>query len=608
MGVVDDIRARLDIVSVVSEYVALQKAGRSFKAACPFHSERTPSFHVNPERQSWRCFGACATGGDIFSFVMRKENLEFGDALRLLAQKAGVELTAKSQEERDHNDTLYSINKEASRFYREALASPQGATARKYLDGRGVNAESRARFELGFSLDSWDALKNHLLLLGFKEDDVIAAGLLHKNEKGNVWDFFRGRLIFPIHDRQGRVAGFGARALDDSTPKYINTSQTPIFNKRDTLYAMHLAAGPIRTQNAAVIVEGYMDAIAAHEHGYNNVVASMGTALTEQQVAQLKSIAKNIILALDADAAGQQATQRDLDATWQAFQHQKVNQRSRVGDFYFREPFNLKVALISQGHDPDELIRQDANQWEQLIQEAIHFLDFRIPAITRQFDISTGQGKAQVVEKLFPMIASLDNQFDQERYFSKLAQTLGVTEEALKASVSRPRARSTRRGQSASGGADSARTPEISVSPLSSRPEDALEDYALALLLSRPDLKEAMSDFDAACLRNVENREVFTAWLNYNTMDALKESLDRSLHERLARLTQKEMPSTDRLESEKALRQCRQRLEQRHQKEIQESMLASEDANTPPPREIEAGIVAVNEKIRRLSLPLDSAG
>ncbi|MCI0438593.1 MAG: DNA primase, partial [Chloroflexi bacterium] len=448
MGVVDDIRARLDIVSVVSEYVALQKAGRSFKAACPFHSERTPSFHVNPERQSWRCFGACATGGDIFSFVMRKENLEFGDALRLLAQKAGVELITKSQEERDHNDVLYSINKEAARFYREALASPQGATARKYLDGRGVNAESRARFELGFSLDSWDSLKSHLLSLGFREDDAIAAGLLHKNESGKVWDFFRGRLMFPIHDRQGRVAGFGARALDDSTPKYINTSQTPIFNKRDTLYALHLAAGPIRTQNAAVIVEGYMDAIAAHEHGYNNVVASMGTALTEQQVAQLKSIAKNIILALDADAAGQQATQRDLDATWQAFQHQKINQRSRVGDFYFREPFNLKVALISQGHDPDELIRQDANQWEQLIQEAIHFLDFRIPAIARQFDISTGQGKAQVVEMLFPMIASLDNQFDQERYFSKLAQTLGVTEEALKASVSRPRARSSRRGQS----------------------------------------------------------------------------------------------------------------------------------------------------------------
>ena len=225
MSVVDDIKARLDIVETVSGYVPLQKSGRYLKASCPFHTEKTPSFIVNPERQSWRCFGACATGGDAFSFVMRMEKMEFGEALRLLAQKTGISLSDKR--DADRSESLYRVNQAAARFYRDTLESSQGQRAMKYLQERGVSAEAMDRFELGLSPAGWDGLKTRLLALGFAENQAVEAGLLKDGQGGKTWDFFKGRLMFPIHNKQGRVAGFGARALDDSKPKYLNTARTP---------------------------------------------------------------------------------------------------------------------------------------------------------------------------------------------------------------------------------------------------------------------------------------------------------------------------------------------------------------------------------------------
>ena len=307
MTLVDDIRARLDIVDVVSGYIALQKAGRSFKAPCPFHTERTPSFIVNPERQSWHCFGACSTGGDAFSFVMRHQNIEFSEALRMLAQKAGVELSQAGRQNSDRRDKLHAANRLAATWYQERLRSPEGKAALDYLRERGVSPEMIDAFQLGYSPDSWDALKTYLTRMGAPESDAVEAGLLYRrDDDGRTWDFFRDRLMFPIHDRQGNVIGFGGRQLSEPAPdapgynpKYINTSATPIFDKRSSLYGVHRAHSAIRESNTGIIVEGYMDVIAAHQHGYTNVVASMGTALTENQVSQLKSLATNFVLALD---------------------------------------------------------------------------------------------------------------------------------------------------------------------------------------------------------------------------------------------------------------------------------------------------------------------
>ncbi len=303
MNTAEDIKQRLDIVSVISEYVELGKAGRNFRGLCPFHTEKTPSFFVFPERQSWRCFG-CNEGGDLISFVMKKEGLDFGEALKLLAPRAGVILPEERQKtvEDELAPKLYQINEAAADYYHQLLlTSPVAAGARKYVEGRYLTPETVSQFRLGFSLDSWDGLKQHLQKQGYKEADLVAAGLAIAKE-GHTYDRFRGRLMFPITDPKGRVIGFGARALDDSTPKYLNSSESPVFAKNAVLYGVDRAVADIRKQGKAIIVEGYMDALTAHQNGFRNVVASMGTSLTENQIAILKSLTKHICLSLDADA------------------------------------------------------------------------------------------------------------------------------------------------------------------------------------------------------------------------------------------------------------------------------------------------------------------
>ncbi|MCI0771324.1 MAG: DNA primase [Chloroflexi bacterium] len=604
MTVVDDVKARLDIVDVVSGYVTLTKAGRNFKANCPFHNERTPSFIVNPERQSWHCFGACATGGDAFTFVMRREGLEFGDTLRLLAQKAGVEITTQSKVESDRRDVLQRINKLAATFYQEQLAGSQGADARDYLKGRGVDKTTAEKFQLGFSPNGWDGLKNYLKGLDASEEDAVQAGLIYRNDKGSTWDFFRGRLMFPIHDRQGRVTGFGARLMDGTpvsdegyNPKYINTSATPIFDKRNTLYALHLANDAIRKSNTGIIVEGYMDVIAAHQFGYTNVVASMGTALTENQVALLKSLATNFVLALDPDTAGQEATLRSLESSWRVLGNQMAAARDRsLGVLYQRDAVTLKIAALPDGRDPDELIRHDPREWERLTEKAEPLMDYLIPAIASRFDTSTGQGKTQVVETIFPLIAAQDA-FDQDRYLRMLAGAIGVTPEALMASLPSPQASRRRRTNTAPKG----NSPEISTATLTASPEAALEDYTMALLLQRPGLtefKEMMAGFSLDHFRSAEHREILARWLQTSSVDEIRAALDESLHARLEFLVQTEITPADHLASERALDQCLRRLQQRHLKELQEALLETEDESTPPSRDLEGEIADVNAAIK----------
>ena len=578
MSVTDEIKAKLDIVDVVSPHVSLQKAGRTFKANCPFHTEKTPSFIVNPERQSWRCFGACATGGDIFTFVMRAENLQFGDALRSLAQRAGVELS--DAPDRERTNAIHSVNNAAAAYFQEMLESEAGEAAREYLDGRKVGKAAREQFKLGLSENKWDGLIRYLKTHGYKREDAIGAGLVREGENGRVWDFFRNRLMFPIFDRQGNIVGFGARALDDSPPKYINTAQTEMFDKRNTLYALNFANADIRQSGTAVIVEGYMDAIAAHENGYKNVVASMGTALTENQVSQLRSLAQEFVLALDPDEAGQEATLRSLESSWHVFRD-AISRRNAASQSVLNPwtPPTLKIAALPAGLDPDALIRRDAGRWESIISEAEPLLDFVMPALVRRYDLSVPDSRARIVSEFVRFINRLDD-MDQHSYRVKLAEALGVTDDQITASLSGSRNRGGGRRRQQSESPPWERAPDVSANALRSRDSEPIEDYVLRILVHNPNLIESARSVSPERFLRTENRELFTALISYPTIDELRDGVDGFLAERLSGLESSKLPDTG---MERALAQCIRRLELRHSRDSQMVMLDTEDLKEPRP-------------------------
>lgn len=600
MSPIDEIKSKLDILDVVQPYAALQKSGNTYKANCPFHTERTPSFVVSPERQSWRCFGACATGGDIFGFIMRAENMQFGDALRTLARRAGVELGSSSQ--RAKSNAILSANGAAALFYQQTLESDAGAAARRYLDGRGVGQSARETFKLGFSPNSRGALIRYLQTHDVPIQDAVAAGLVRQSEDdGAVWDFFRNRLMFPIFDRDGSVAGFGARALDDSIPKYINTAATDAFDKRNTLYALNFAIPKIRQSGSAVIVEGYMDAIAAHENGYANVVASMGTALTENQVAQLRSLARDFVLALDPDAAGQQATLRSLESSWNVFRT-VVSQRSRSESQSVLnrwKPPSLKIAALPGGLDPDALIRSDPARWDAAIAEASPLLDFVIPALVERADLTMPDSRAAVVRQVAPLINRLD-EMDQYEYWGRLADALGVPLDTLSAAIAsvRPDRRRSRGGRRA---AQEAPPPvEVSERVLSARTASPVEEYALWLLVRNPSLIDFARGADPECFSQTENRELFANLLSCATIDELKEGAEPELLAHLERIAAADAPDLARSRSEEALAECLRRLELQREREKQEALAQTAAPGEPPAWEVEEGIALANERIREL--------
>jgi DNA primase len=318
MSTIDEIKSRIDIVDLVSETVKLKKSGHSFTGFCPFHSNtRTPSFVVWPDSGTWKCFGACNTGGDIFTYVMKRDGLEFRDALEFLARKAGVVLetrTPQAEAEDKQQDRLRDALATATTYFHNLLrTSPQGQAARDHLTQRGITDETTVKFQLGTSLDEWHSLESTLRNRGYSREELVSAVLLVQRDDGTVFDRFRGRLMIPIRDVKGQTIGFGARTLTHEEPKYLNSPQSPLFDKSHILFGIDLARNAIREAKHAIVVEGYMDAIGAHQAGYANVVASMGTALTEAQFRQLSKLCKKFILALDPDVAGVNAMLRGLD-------------------------------------------------------------------------------------------------------------------------------------------------------------------------------------------------------------------------------------------------------------------------------------------------------
>ncbi len=495
MSVVDDIKGRLDIVDVISAYVPLKKAGRNFKGLCPFHTEKTPSFVVFPDNQSWHCFGSCGTGGDLFSFIMKKEKLDFGEALQVLAQRAGVELTARgeeaSPEEQNRERVRQVLQAAAAHFHSLLLNAPAGQIARDYVNRRGLNGDTLARFQLGYALNDWDALRRTLLAQGYTTELLLAAGLLiHNEERGTVYDRFRHRLIIPIRDVQGRVIGFGARAFDDTPPKYLNSPQTVVFDKGHVLYGLDQARRAIRDAGHVVIVEGYMDVLAAHQAGASNVVASMGTALTETQLRQLRRYTNEFILALDADDAGSQATIRGVYLARQALEKEAAPVPTASGAVRLeaRLAVNVRVMTLPQGFDPDDLIRQDVDQWRALVKAAAPLVDFLFGVAVQENDLNTAKGKATVVRELAPLIQELADPIERTHYVQRLARLTQVDERTIQREIER---------QAAAGAAgdhaerQARRSSPIRQAPSASpalKPGEGLVSYVLQQVMLQPHL------------------------------------------------------------------------------------------------------------------------
>ena len=520
MTVVDDIKARLDILEVVGQRVQLQRSGRSYKGNCPFHQERTPSFHVFPDRQSWRCFGACATGGDAISFVMRSENLEFGEALRRMAQQVGLSLPdRRSQAE---GSIAFRINEVACAFFQRTLASTQGSGARAYMENRGLDRAAVEAFQLGLSPDDGDSLRRHLLREGFEGEQLVAAGVVREGDDGEQRDLFRGRLMIPIRDADGRLAGFGGRALDDSEPKYLNSPQSEVFDKSRILYAMDRAGEYIRN-DGAVIVEGYMDAIAAHQAGFGNVVASMGTALTEAQVNAIRRLSGRVTMALDQDAAGQQATLRSLESSWRIYQSQVAGHSGGRQILHRQGNPEIRIAAMPVGQDPDEVIRRSPEEWRSLVNNATPLMEFVITALADSVDLASPQGKAEVAR---PSISGLifavpDAPFNRTIYLQDACR------DRLEVPTTRPCWPASRRGNllPSRTGQGISREAEIrtqrdpsgagpTASPFARLDHDPLEEYCLALLMRYPELEGEATGLTPQLFLRPENREIFVNYLD----------------------------------------------------------------------------------------------
>lgn len=442
MDSIEEIKNRLDIVDLVSESgVELRRAGRSYTGFCPFHSNtRTPSFVVFPESQTWRCFGACADGGDVFSFTMRKYGWDFKEALRELAKRAGVTLQeytpAQKAKKAEADQRLSLLEAAADYFHQILLHAPQAERARGYLQQRSLTSEAIATFKLGFSLNAWDAVRTHFTSQGYSEQELLEAGLLTENEeRGTRYDRFRNRLMFPIRNARGETVGFGARTLDpDGIPKYLNSPQTEAFNKSHLLYGLDTAKRHVREARQVVIVEGYMDVIGTWQAGYRNVVAQMGTALTREQLQLLQRYTKRFVIALDADAAGVKATLRSLEVARGSLDRE-VEVRFDAPNLVRHEgrlQADIRVVTMPEGEDPDSLVRHDKGAWPKLIDQARPIVEYVVGVLTQAQDVNDPKVKAAVARRVIPLIQDVVNSVERDHYWQFLARTLGVQERSLR--------------------------------------------------------------------------------------------------------------------------------------------------------------------------------
>ena len=439
-SVVDEIKSRIDIVDLVSESVKLRKAGKSYSGFCPFHANsRSPAFAVFPDSGTWRCFGQCNEGGDIFKFVMKKEGWDFAQALQHLAQRAGVELEARTPE-KDAEDQyvvrLRGLLEEAVTYYRHQLTqTPAGKTALEYLAKRGLTAETMENFGLGYAPAGWESVSQYFLGKGYRARELLDCGLVSERQSGEgVHDRFRNRIIFPIRDGNGQMAGFGGRILDpNDNPKFLNSPQTVLFDKGRLLYGLDAARKAIRARDQVVIVEGYLDVIVLHQCGFNNAVSPMGTALTEDQLRYLKKFTRRLVLALDADAAGQKATLRGLEIAREAMDHteEAVFDSRGLLRYEARLQADVRVTTIPDGMDPDEVALRDPQEWQQIMEAAKPIVLHVMETLVSGRDLEDPKVKREVAAQVLPLIEDVADGVEREALRQRLARTLRLDERVL---------------------------------------------------------------------------------------------------------------------------------------------------------------------------------
>jgi DNA primase len=509
---VEEIKGRLSIEDVVSRTVELRRSGASLKGLCPFHEERTPSFYVSPSRGTFHCFG-CGKGGDIFSFVMESQRTTFPEALNELAEQAGVTLPAREQQKPSLKNRLYEANEVAARFFSELLVSGQGERARRYLENRHFGRDAIDSFSLGYAPNGRDGLLQALHRAGFDDRIALAAGLARQDDSGTKSrDQFRGRLMFPIRDAAGHILGFGARALEeDQQPKYLNSPQTEIFDKSTVVFGVHLAAEGIRHTRQAVLVEGYLDAIRAHVAGYSNVVASLGTAVTSKQLSVLDRLTDEIVLALDPDPAGQNAAARTSLSALAEFKQT----RSRGSDSTSK--LDLRIARLPEDSgDPDELIRERPEVWENSIKTAVPAFEFYFAQTMGSLDRSTDAWREEAINRLMPPIRQLSESAAwQATWIQRLANETQIDPQLLLRSMPSGRTPSGRgRPREASG--LGAVVQDTTTKGMSLDSVESKERSLLALLLKIvviPD--EAYQQLKDVRLRRMEHQSILQALLDW---------------------------------------------------------------------------------------------
>lgn len=428
-GAVDQIKQKLDIVEVLGEYIRLAKAGRNWKARCPFHAEKTPSFMISQERQIWHCFG-CGTGGDIFKFVMQIEGVEFPDALRILARKAGVVLKRQDPQVQSQKKRLYEICELAAKFFETQLhKSASAVKVREYLKERGLKSETIKTWRVGWAPDEWHALHDFLKSRGYKGEEILQTGLIIQKDSligsvrsGNISEFydrFRSRIIFPIFDIQGQVIAFGGRIFGakakEDVAKYVNSPQTPLYDKSHVLYGLNKTKVEIRNNDLCIIVEGYMDLLMSWQAGTSNVVASSGTALTAEQLGIVSRYTKNLVFAFDADAAGENATRRSIDLA-------------------LAQDFLVKI-ISMKDKDPAEVVKKNPAEWPKIVGQAQSIMDFYFASTFAKFNSQEIEGRREIKKALLPVIKVIGSKTEQSEWLYELAHRLRADEKDLRADL-----------------------------------------------------------------------------------------------------------------------------------------------------------------------------
>ena len=563
MSLTTDIKNKISVLDLVSEHADLKRQGRLYKALCPFHNENTPSFIVDAEKNIWRCFGACSVGGDIFSFLMKKENISFVDSLKYFSKKLGISDKSFNSSRSKTLEEIRKINNLSVEFFKNCLFSDKGIVARDYLKSRGITKESALNFNLGYNPKGKE-LYDYLISNEIEPKYIIDFGLASENNKGQIIDFFAERLIFPIIESQNNVLGFGGRILSDKNPKYVNTKKNLLFDKGSVLYGLDQALENIRDEDECVLVEGYTDVITAHQFGFKNVIASMGTAITIYQANKISDISNSVVIALDSDQAGTEATLNALDKSWGVFKSNNKELPAGITNKVIKKNFMLRIATLPENHDPDDYIRNSPENWKEIILNASPIVEYLIESLSKKFDLSTAEGKELIEEIIRPFISKEKNPYIQDQYVSILSKKLNVSEERIKAGFDTK----TKRFNDNSNRLFQLK--ENSFNNFKTIPDDKnrlkiLSEYLTGIVLSNKNVnKDLLNDWDIEMIDDTICKQILYKWLQEDISVVNDNLIEENLYNEINNFKSDKLIFFDNEKLNNVISQCKNDIEREY--------------------------------------------